>query len=157
MTSRKFPRVPVNIPCTLQFNGVAEHCRMVQLGQGGALVNLSTEHALGDKFLLIFALPNMRTITAPAEPRHRRARGAYRPDPSIPTVGCSFIDLPEWATKSLAAFVVTQQQTLRQLQFSLALMPPSPKARELMDKVGVRHDLPATQLREFVRWGTALS
>ena len=155
MTSRKFPRVPVNVPCVIEVEGVSHTCRMVQLGQGGALLHLPPSHPLSDTFLISFSLPNQRTIRARVEPRHRRERGSYRPDPSLPTVGCSFLELPDWAVASLAKFVTTQQEAIRQLQFSLALMPPSPKARELMQKVGVSHDLPANQLREFIRWSSS--
>lgn len=152
MTSRKHPRVPVNVPCTVQFSGISRQSRLVQLSQGGALLHLATEYDVGDRFLLVFQLPGQRSITVHAEPRHRRPRGAYRPDPSLPTVGCHFVDLPDSAVVSLASFVSTQQEALRQLQFSLALMPPSPKAKELMTKVGVSADLPPTQLKEFMRW-----
>jgi PilZ domain len=154
MTSRRFPRVPLNVQAKIVLDGRLMPCRLLQLGLGGALVEVAPHVEVPELFTVSFQLPSTITMTVLAEPRYRRERGGYRPNPSVPTVGCEFRQLPEWGSRAISTFVTQQREAVRQLQFSLALMPPSPKAKELMQKVGVS-ELPMTELKQFVRWCTS--
>ena len=128
ITSRRFPRVPVNLPASVKLEHVHLPCRLLQLGQGGALMEFSVKHPLPERFTVAFELPGAAPVTVVAEPRFRRERGGYRPNSSVPTMGCQFLGLSESLRVAIAAFVARQREALRQLQFSLALSPPPPRA-----------------------------
>ncbi len=73
----------------------------------------------------------------------------------LPTVGCAFIALTSDTKQAIASYVEQQRQILKQLQFGLALMPPSPKVTEYASKVGVTAPMPVPQLQQFVTWSIA--
>ncbi len=151
ITSRKFPRVPVNLPASVRLEQMHLACRLLQLGQGGALMEFSARQPLPERFSLAFELPGAVPMTVQAAPRFRRERGGYRPNSALPTMGCQFLALPEPWRVAIAAFVARQREALRQLQFSLALSPPPPKAGQLLKQVGAA-ELSPSELQHFVRW-----
>jgi hypothetical protein len=156
VTSRKFPRVPLNLTASVKADGPAVSCRLLQLGPGGALMEVPVERELPESFSLTFALPGTPAMTVEAVPRFRRERGGYRPNHQLPTLGCQFRGLTEAKRQAIEAFVVRQREALRQLQFTLALSPPPPRVAELMRQVGAA-GLSPDELKQFVRWCSSLS
>lgn len=151
ITSRRFPRVPLNVPAAVKLEEVHLACRLLQLGQGGALMEFSVKQPLPERFTLSFELPGAVPMTVQAAARFRRERGGYRPNSALPTMGCQFLGLTEPLRVAIAAFVARQREALRQLQFSLALTPPPPRASLLVKQVGAS-ELSASELQQFVRW-----
>jgi hypothetical protein len=156
MTTRKFPRVPSNLQASVKLGPAVVTCRLLQLGPGGALVELPFERALPESFTLTFTLPGHASMTVEAVPRFRRERGGYRPDHQLPTLGCQFRGLTEQKRTAIEAFVSKQRETLRQLQFTLALSPPPPRAAALVRQVGAV-GLGPSELKEFVKWCSTLT
>ncbi len=158
LSSRRSPRVLVGVgtDATVGVGPVTVRCKLLQVSAGGLLLGIDPQLVSTDRFEVTFRLPQgSATFTVMVDARHRLARGGFRLDPNQPTMGCSFLSPPAEARQAVIAFVEQQRQTLKQLQFGLALKPPSPKVNEYASKVGAREPMPVPQLQQFVTWSIA--
>ncbi len=154
LSSRRTARVLVgaNTQATITFGTSSLRCKLLQVSAGGLLLGIDPTLVPADRFEVTFRLPNSSTLYAIVEVRHRLNRGGFRLDSDLGTLGCSFDSPPPGVKDAISTFVDQQRQTLKQLQFSLALVPPSPKVKEYATRVGVAEPMPVTQLQQFVTW-----
>lgn len=137
------------------FGSTNVRCKLLQVSAGGMLLGVDANVKLPAVFELTFRLPGSSTFTVKLEPKHSMPRGGFRLDMEQPTVGCAFVALTSETKQAITAYVEQQRQVLKQLQFGLALMPPSPKVSEYATKVGVSGPMPVPQLQQFVTWSIA--
>ncbi len=155
LTSRTAPRALVGTRCeaTVSFGSTSFSCSLLQVGTGGVLLGIDQRMALPERFEVSFRVPgNPETFEETVELRHRMPRGGFRLDLEQPTAGCQFIYPGASAKQAVLAFMEQQRTTLKQLQFGLALMPPSPRVLEYATKLGVNAQMPVPQLKQFVTW-----
>ena len=155
LSSRRSPRVLVGAgtDATVTLGKINIRCKLLQVSTGGVLLGVDGNTELPERFEMTFRLPNnSTTFTVKLETKHRLNRGGFRLDLEQPTLGCSFFSQPAECKHAVTAYVEQQRQTLKQLQYSLALVPPSPKVNEYATKVGVRSPMPVPQLQQFVTW-----
>ncbi len=157
LSSRRSPRVLVGVGAevSVSYGKTVRRCDLLQISEGGLLLGLAPEPSMPDRVELTFRLPGGESHTVHADVRHRTPRGGFRLDAEAPTVGCSFLNIHTAARKAIATYVDKQKETLKQLQFSLALMPPSPRVREYATKVGLKRVLPVPEMQQFVTWSIA--
>ncbi len=159
LSSRRSPRVLVGAgtEATITFSKTSLRCKLLQVSAGGVLLGVDANMVLPPRFEVSFRLPGSIMFEVMVETRHRLPRGGFRLDLEQPTLGCSFMMQTSDTRQAVSTFVEQQRQTLKQLQFGLALVPPSPKVTEYATKVGVPRsvEMPVPQLQQFVTWSIA--
>ncbi len=159
LSSRRTPRVLVGAgtEATIGLSKTSLRCKLLQVSAGGVLLGVEANLVLPPRFEVGFRLPGSIMFEVMVEIRHRLPRGGFRLDLEQPTVGCSFLMQTSETRLAVGTFVEQQRQTLKQLQFGLALVPPSPKVIEYATKVGVPKSvaMPVPQLQQFVTWSIA--